>query len=133
MNAEQITLNTLVNGGGSYCWNHTHATFDCVNAGLPYYILSLHPELERVISLDVFCIDDVARYIFDNHDTLMQGKHVLGTWVDDGNVYLDVSTIIHKDDTDEDQVKRLAHEHNQLSFYDNEHGIVIDTYAGYVS
>ena len=49
---------------------------------------------EQIIPLDKFTKAKVAQYIDNNIEALNRGFH-LGTWVDEGKVYFDLSIVYH--------------------------------------
>lgn len=57
-----------------------------------------------------------------NKDQLMQPNKSLGSWIDKGKLYLDISELI----LDKRQAIQLAYSRNQLAIYDNINQIGID-------
>ncbi len=106
VNAARIVEQTIENGGGTF----QPFNQDAITTG---YVLSVNPELEQIVPLDVFDADVVQDYIFGvyNHFGV---DHTIGTWVHDDNVYLDV--VVHI--KDKEGALELAREYNQLAVFD---------------
>lgn len=84
------------------------------------YMVSL-PNAERRISLANFGYADLASYVNYNAKELFQGNALLGAWIDNGTVYLDLSINV----PDLDNTMLLAQKYNQLAIYDVSNGKTI--------
>lgn len=85
-NVQNIVTATLTEGGVTL----DIITFDQPQRG--YAVAS--GGSERKVSTAHFNVKDVLRYIGDHHYELTNVGAHLGTWVDGGLVYLDVTTVI---------------------------------------
>jgi len=92
MKKEQVLYRTLKDGG---------CTFGPIGdqiflPGSPYYALSLHKECEEIIPLKEFSVESIWQYLARHKEKFDSGL-CLGTWVHEGNVYLDITQLFHKD------------------------------------
>jgi hypothetical protein len=78
------------------------------------YMLSPYPDREHTVSLGVFQRQHLDDYVAANKDLLSKPDHYMGAWVNEGNVYLDVS--IHS--ADRGKALALGRHHKQLAIYD---------------
>lgn len=58
--------------------------------------------------------DEIREYLAEFSDILSRPNHFLGTWISDGKIYLDVSTIV----SDRDQAKAMGRQWQQESIMD---------------
>lgn len=63
-------------------------------AGQPGYAVSMYPERERVVPLDDFTACVLSKYMRDNDDLLDRHGYALGTWINEGSVYLDIVRVV---------------------------------------
>lgn len=80
------------------------------------FALSIHPEREQKIDGSKADVVALAEYAAKNWDLLSQPQNYMGGWhsPDDGQVYLDVSTVVQT----AEEAERLAREANQLAYFD---------------
>lgn len=109
-----------------YTRQHGGGTFTI--SGLPVnpkhgFALSLNPERTKIIPEDAFTPTTVELfftnnqpYCIDHNQSDREGFKFIGTWVHEGYVHMDVSTVLVTKDIE--KVMRLAREHNQLAVYD---------------
>src|SRR5688572_15077982 len=122
---DKIVLHTLEHGGGTFLLPnmypiHPHAKVWC---------LSLDDNRGIVVPIDDFHVTAVAVWLLNgNQDYINQwnSRHTnygsikcVGTWVDEGNVYIDVTTVIAKDDMSLDAALELGRANNQRAIWDN--------------
>jgi len=101
--------------------------FDCVekDGGFTYdltsrelvtrgYAVSVVKGCEKVVPLADFTDKDIFEYVWQNWKELSEFGNCLGAWVDGGQVYLDISTVVDTPTT----ALRLAEENDQEAFYD---------------
>lgn len=92
-------------------------TYNVVDKDSPTegYAVSTFKGLERKIPVDTLTADAIQKYVRDNKEALEQPNAHLGAWFnpDDGNVYLDVSTIV----ATPQEADQLARTHEQLAYY----------------
>lgn len=67
-----------------------------------------------IVPVPQFKAEDILQFIYDNFDLLNEPGRFLGAWVDNGNVYLDVSNVV---DTLEEAIP-LAEAAQQLAVFD---------------
>lgn len=116
MHLQNFYAETMINGGCSY--NLETGEFN-PNEG---YFVSL-PNKELKVSIERFNPEIVRNFIMSNIEILTNVPDMfVGSWVDDGKVYLDVSQKIF---SKEDALRKgiLA---NQLAIYDANKGEVIN-------
>lgn len=118
--SEAIEIKTLTEGG---------CTFSVVNekllsAGEPVYLISLHKELEEIIPVAEFNTNTVKMFILKNYELLQDPSTALGTWVNEGSVYLDVTTIVDKENSSIEELKAMTTD--QLAGWDLELNEVIN-------
>lgn len=92
MKLEQVLYRTLKDGGCTYILLDDKI----ILPGSPYYALSLHKECEEIIPLKDFSAQSLNTYVAKHLDKFESGL-CLGTWVNHGKVYLDISQIFHKE------------------------------------
>lgn len=115
--------------------NITQTIYDSVlqNAGITInlngqqpesgYAFSPFKETEVVVPLESFSPEGVASYLTAYEAQLRQPNNYFGAWVDNGQVYLDVSQVIQ----DRDEAIRRARAADQLGIFDLNTGQTIDT------
>lgn len=88
------------------------------------YALSLHKDREQVLPVEDVHVKQVAEYVKKNRALLQQPDKYLGGWhnPNDGQVYLDVSTIV----TTAAEAEQLGRTHGQLAYFDLAHGRSVD-------
>lgn len=92
MKVEQVLYRTLKDGGCTYGLLDDKIFLP----GSPYYALSLHKECEEIIPLKDFSVQDLTKFVAKHLDKFESGL-CLGTWVNAGKVYLDITQLFHKD------------------------------------
>lgn len=115
MNLQNFLTDTINNGGASF--NITTGVYNPKNG----YFVSL-PNHEQQIPLSEFKASDLKRYVNNNYDVLSNENNFVGSWVDNGMVYLDISEKI----TDKRTALVLGIDRNQKAIYDAFNGKVID-------
>lgn len=115
MNLQHFFNDVLRNGGASY--NITTGEYNPTNG----YFVSL-PNFEQKIPLADFTQQTVKDFINDNSIELANEFSFVGSWVDNGIVYLDVSRQFN----DKRFALNLAVNSNQLAIYDAFNSVVID-------
>lgn len=80
-----------------------------------HYVVSLEGA-EQQIPLEMLTENDILSYRAEYADLLAAGL-ILGAWVDNGTVYLDLS----QDFLDLGQAMKFARENHQLAIWDEEH------------
>jgi hypothetical protein len=77
----------------------------------------------------MWCLNGNEAYInmWNKRDTLRGSLKAVGTWVDSGDVYLDVATVIPKDQVTLDIVLELARVNRQRAIWDHELKVAIET------
>lgn len=98
-----------------------------VEAGDPLYVISLHKSLEVIIPLEEFREAHVQLYLIDNKEALSEPNRAFGTWVYEGNVYLDVSTVLSKYSVSLHMLMEMATD--QLAAWDMEYNTPINLKA----
>lgn len=115
MNLQQFFTETLNNNGASYSilsgeLNPTNGYFvSLANKGI-------------TVDLSDFNQKVVADYISQNAIQLNQAKYFVGSWIDNGVVYLDVTVQV----ADKRNALELAYNNGQQAIYDANIGEVID-------
>src|SRR5690606_25430207 len=95
------------NGGATY--NAVYGNL----VGTDSYAVSIFPERSRVVP-GPLTLQDLEAYVHDNADLLAGPGVSLGTWVHEGQVWLDcVATV-----SDRDLAIRLGKEFNQIAVFD---------------
>jgi hypothetical protein len=115
MNLQQFYAQTLSNGGASYSilsgeLNPTQG-----------YFVSL-PNNEFKASLAGFNPNMVQDFIYKNSEALNKENTFVGSWVDNGNVYLDVTVQV----MDKRTALELGYRNGQRAIYDANLGQVIN-------
>lgn len=111
MNLKQFVKDTLKNGGATF--NIVNGTYN-PNKG---YMVALQGH-ELQVPISQFNQKVLADYITDKSDTLLSGQitnNYLGSWVHEGIVYLDCSTLIDNLDIAID----IAKSSDQLAIWSN--------------
>ena len=120
MNLKNLVDITLTKGG---------CTYDIQTGpvdNIPYYALSIHKHLEAKVPVTVFNEKDVKIYISRNIDELLVDNRCIGTWVHNEEVYLDVISIFHKNDTNLEGLKVIATANEQVAAWDLESNTIIN-------
>lgn len=115
-----IERETIKNGGCTYSLPHA----SLISPGEPLYSLSLHKELEEIVSMEEFDMNRIKMYIIKNSEILWSPNVALGTWVDEDRVYLDVATLFDKSQVSLDELRGMST--NQLAAWDIENNQVIN-------
>jgi len=91
-------------------------TYQPVNNTTPKegFAVSTFKNHERVFDADKITLDDIADYVLERWDQFKDPKVHVGGWVDQGKVYLDLSTVVKS----RDEAIRLGKRHNQLAVFD---------------
>lgn len=107
MTTTQIIVENTLNAGG--------ITIRLADGDMPGdgYMVSL-PDSEHVVSVTEFDGRAVRNYVKHYADAFARPDAYLGTWLDAGKVYLDVSVRV----CDRDAAIALGHKHAQLAIYD---------------
>ena len=121
MKVEQVLYRTLKNGGCTY----GPLDDEIFLPGSPYYALSLHKDCEEVVPLKDFGVESIWGYAARHKDKFVSG-FCLGTWVHEGNVYLDITQLFHKDyftlseihAMNDDQIAAWDLETSELMYFD---------------
>jgi len=115
MNLQQFFTETLNNNGASYSilsgeLNPTNGYFVSIaNKGI-------------TVDLSDFSQKVVSDYISQNAIQLNQQKYFVGSWIDNGTVYLDITVQV----ADKRNALELGYRNGQLAIYDANLGQVID-------
>jgi len=105
---------------------HGGSTFNLFFGNLAHqhlYSVSIYPERSRRIPSHLLTEDALELFIEGNLDLLSDPRCCLGTWEEDGHVYLDISAVLESSE----QAIRLGMQYNQIAIYDLRKGAVIDT------
>lgn len=86
------------------------------------YAVSCHPDRGLCLPLSSFDAQTLINWISDHAELLGREDLYVGTWVDCGWVYVDITTVL------EDQEEALAagRRHDQLAIFDLAAGVSID-------
>lgn len=116
---EEVAYDTLTNDGGT--WWPDLTPFQALTG----YIISIEGH-EQPIDVKFFDKDAVAAYIDHNADALAEPGRLLGTWVEDNIVYLDVSVYFTGTLS---AAKEFAKNQHQRSFWDiaNDRVVYVDS------
>ena len=112
MTTYDILNATITNGGCTY-----NVYTDTNLANSPSYAVSMYPECEKIISLSSIVytnLDSINLYLYLNKELLRIPTNSLGTWLDDGKVYLDIVRTI----PDKGEALRIAKDNNELAIFD---------------
>lgn len=121
-NLQQFILATLAYGGASYSLNWGNVTKEHA------WGISL-AGLEEQHTVEAFRANAAAilqNYLLRNAAELSEEDNVLGTWVKDGIVHLDVTRLYYKDETTWDNAYYIGRKAGQVSIHDFETGENID-------
>lgn len=100
-------------------WGITLEMADNNNVGgKPYVAVSPYPNRSEIIKLEDFDDAKVRNYIEKNADKLLQKGYALGWWVNEWNVYLDVSIVLPK--SMQNEALNIANKYNQKAIFDLE-------------
>ena len=86
--------------------------------GEPYVAVSPYPNRSKIIKVSDFNDEAVAEYFEANADKLFEDWYALWGWVNDWNVYLDVSIALPKEMQNE--AVEIANKYNQKAIFDLE-------------
>ena len=103
------SLFDLVLSAGGFTYNLE--TRDLATAG---FAVSTRKGFEKTYPVSEFTNLDLVDYVIRYAEVFNQPGNCLGAWVDDGLVYLDVSTVV----PDAETAKALCFEHSQLAYFD---------------
>ena len=109
MESIELYKHIINNGGITY----NVRSQSMVTAG---YAVSARKDLEQVIPLESFTVETLEAYIVRNNEVLAVDNNMLGAWMSDGMVYLDVTTVVD----DEAEAVRIAKNANQLAIFNLE-------------
>ena len=109
MNTQNIVDHIIDNGGITYNLRNQ----SMVTTG---YAVSARKDLEQVIPLESFTVGALESYIVRNNEILAVENNMLGAWMSEGMVYLDVTTVV----SDESEAVRIAKSANQLAIFNLE-------------
>ena len=115
MNLRQFYAQTLSNGGASYSILSGE-----LNPDNGYFVSIANKGI--TVDLNNFNQKVVADFITQNAIQLNQLKYFVGSWVENGVVYLDVTVQV----TDKRNALELAYRNGQKAIYDANVGKVID-------
>lgn len=108
--AANIATATRANGGATFALSGQSLT------GRRGYALSVYPDRERIVP-GVADAASIAQYIADNADVFLSDlRAVVGTWVHDGQTFLDISRVI----ADRSEALAAARDAAQLAIFDLE-------------
>ena len=114
MNLQIFLSEALKNNGGSY--NITTGESNPTDG----YMVSL-PNNELVINADDLCATVLSEYIINNANELSSGKSFVGSWIDNGKAYIDVSVKY----TDLEEACYIGIISDQNAIYDNANAVAI--------
>ncbi len=79
------------------------------------YAVSDHKELETIVPVSDqgFLLGSTIGFIIQNQALLTDGKHCIGGWFHEGNLYLDVVRVVKSGH----QANRIAKENDQIAYY----------------
>lgn len=86
--------------------------------GKPYVAVSPYPNRSKIIKVEDFSDEQVYNYFRENADKLFDDGYVLWGWVNDWNVYLDVSIALPK--SMQNEAVEIANKYNQKAIFDLE-------------
>jgi hypothetical protein len=115
----QIEMETIKNGGCSY----SLSAGSFVPPGSPLYTISLHKELEEIYPIDEFDSTKLQMFIIKNGELLWMPQNVIGTWMNEGLVYVDITTLFDKGNTTPEQLQEMRGD--QMAAWDMETNEVI--------
>jgi hypothetical protein len=72
------------------------------------------PDHEQKHCEHEFDVQSLFDYVFDHGTSLLKDRHYLGAWVESGEVYLDVSVVLTK----QEDAARLAKLWGQIAYFD---------------
>lgn len=104
--AESVYQGTLDNGGVTLALDGTSPQTG--------YAFSFDKSTEKVIPMQSFTPAHVEEFINNHMMDLQQPNRYIGTWVSDGEVYLDVSQV----ESDQSIARQLAQNANQKAYWD---------------
>lgn len=124
--AKRAHMLTLMNGGGTF-------TRSGISIKPKYgFSLSLNPERTVIVPVEQFSPTNLTVFsminqpLIDGYNELYPrvGTKMYGTWVHEGNVHIDIVTVIA--DRNLERAMHLARENNQIAIYDFATGNVLD-------
>lgn len=86
--------------------------------GKPYVAVSPYPNRSKIIKVADFTDQDVFDYFKENADKLFEDGYALWGWVNEWNVYLDVSVVLPK--SLQKEAIDIANRYNQKAIFDLE-------------
>jgi hypothetical protein len=86
--------------------------------GKPYVAVSPYPNRSKIIKVADFTDQDVFDYFKENADKLFEDGYALWGWVNEWNVYLDVSVVLPK--SLQKEAIEIANRYNQKAIFDLE-------------
>lgn len=108
----QIERATVVDGGCTY----SLSAGEMILPGSPLYVISLHKAEEEIILLDDFDVTKIRMFIIKNSAELWQPNIAIGTWVHEGQVYLDIVSLFDKGQTGLEELHSISTD--QLAAWD---------------
>jgi hypothetical protein len=115
-----VLYRTLKDGGCTYSLVEDRI----LEKGERSYVMSIYPKKEFKIPLKDFNIYKLNQYVINNIGLLTQAGHVLGTWVHEEEVYLDVSVLFSKDSYLLEDLQLMSN-HGQIAAWDLETSTLI--------
>lgn len=132
-NYDSVVMHTLQFGGGTFLLPRMYALHPAARV----YCLSLDDDRGIQIPIDSFdmtrftqwCLNGNEAYIeqWNSRGTNRGTLKAIGTWIDEDDVYIDVSSIISKDEMYLSTVMELARVNNQRAIWDNELQVALET------
>ena len=107
MDATQVFTETIDNGGSSTDLLGNHPTTG--------YMVSTYARHGLVVPVSQFSPELVSEYLANHVELLGRDDHYLGTWIDSGRVYLDISLRV---DSLEEALE-LGRRHRQLAVFEH--------------
>lgn len=106
MNLQTLSNTILLEGGISYS-----ITYGKVTKG---YAVCADPDRSQIVPVSQFNTLTLQNFVNENSDLLAEHDKMIGGWVHEENVYLDVTSHV----TGRHKAVKLATLHHQLAYYD---------------
>jgi hypothetical protein len=124
--AVEIAQYTRDNNGGTFkVYKGTQTAYNMQAYNKPMYVVSPYKGEEWIIPLHLFTagnVSDYINYIAGGYFVLSSEYVSIGTWVHEGQVYLDHVKIYN----DLDDALNCARQNNQIAIYDLLNGVEIE-------
>ena len=105
---KSIYLSTIMTGGCSYSLQERKT----IKKG---FSVSIFPEYEKIVNASEFTTFTIDDYIDEHLKALTDYPGaIVGTWNDNGRIFLDVSIVVET----YEEAEKLGKAHNQKAFYD---------------